>query len=248
MANDPQFYKEIVALNNDTHRQLRIKPGAGYRFAAETNGVFIAAVEFRPASREYPIVFVEAEEAIAPMAVLGLTQNDNLFVNDDGTWDGRYIPAYVRRYPFVLAGPDTEADRLTVCIDMEFEGINEEEGERLFDDEGNNAALTTDTLNFLRDYQQQARLTQTFCKELKELELLEPMSATIESPGGERLNVVGFQVVSRERLKALKATQLAKLAKADTLELIYAHLASLDNFQTLSDRYAKRHKTGKDVA
>jgi hypothetical protein len=248
MAESPLFYKNIVALSSTTHRQLRIKPGTGYGFAAGTNSVFIAAVEFYPAAREYPIVFVESGEVIAPMAVLGLKEGHDLFVNEDGSWDGRYIPAYVRRYPFVLAGPDTQAGRLTVCIDADYAGLNEEEGERLFDDEGKNSPITEEALKFLQDYQHQVRFTQEFCKELKKLDLLEPMGATIAPPGGEPLKVVGFQVVNRDRLKALTGAQLTKLAKNDALELIFLHLASLDNFQVLAERHAKRYKSEEDVA
>jgi hypothetical protein len=248
MAKGLQFYKNVVALSNTTHRKLRIKPGTGYRFAAGTNSVFVAAVEFQPASREYPIVFVEADEIIAPMAVLGLKEGQDLFVNEDGSWDARYIPAYVRRYPFVLAGPDATAEKLTVCIDAGFESLNEEEGERLFDDEGKNTKITDEALDFLRNYQRHVQFTQEFCKDLKKLDLLEPMGATINPPGCEQLKVVGFNVVSRERLKALKGAQLAKLIKNDALELIFLHLASLDNFQLLAERHAKRYKSEEDVA
>ena len=100
-------------------------------FAGETNSVILAGVEFSEAAKEYPIVFTQAGDKVVPVAMLGLRNEENLFVDDKGGWDGRYIPSFVRRYPFVLAETG-ETGQQAVCIDDAYEGFNDDEGEPLF--------------------------------------------------------------------------------------------------------------------
>ena len=231
----PLFYKRVVPLNRQQHGELYIETVEGYGFAAETNCVFIAAVEFPLAIIEYPIVFASlGEKSVFPVVLLGLKNNQNLFVDNKGAWNAGYIPAYARRYPFILATPDPASEQFTVCIDEAYPGFNTaKEGNPLFDSKGEHTEMLNQAVNFLKDYQGHVRLTSEFCNNLAELQVLEPMQANIKLPDGEDLSIGGFQCIKREKLQQLSPGKLADLVKSGQMELVYAHLLSLNNVSKL---------------
>ena len=236
MSTQPLFYKKIVPLNKDQHHNLYVEPVKDFNHTKETNSLYIAAVEFLKACKEYPIVFAKSpqDDSVFPVVLLGLKGNQNLFVNKKGEWLANYIPAYVRRYPFILATDNTDGGNFAVCIDESYPGFNiDKKGQKLFDKKGVESKLLQQSLEFLKDYQSQIQLTNLFCKTLNELDILEPMQANIEIKGGEKLSLAGFMGVNRSKLKAIKPDKLAELVKTDQLELIYAHLGSLDNINKL---------------
>jgi len=234
----PLFYKKVVPLNKEIHSKLYIDAIEGYQHTKETNSIYIAAIEFLQISKEYPIVFATGLDGkIFPVAMLGLQKSENLFVDDKGNWGADYIPAYVRRYPFILATPDEKEPVFTVCIDESYSGFNTaKEGSPLFDKSGEQLEVLNQAVDFLKDYQSHVQLTTFFCENLSKLDILEPMQANIERAGGDKTSLGGFMGVNREKLKALKPTQLAELLKTDQMELIFAHLASLHNIKGLMKR------------
>ena len=238
-APEPLFYKKVVPLNKETHGKLYIEPVEGFAFAKDTNSIFIAAIEFGKVAREYPIVFgTDAQGGLFPLVLLGLKNNQNLYVDAKGKWDAEYIPAYARRYPFILATqPNGEDQQFAVCIDEAYPGFNTaKEGEPLFDSKGNHTATLKQAVDFLTDYQNNIQITNSFCKNISELGLLEPMQANIKMKSGEELSLGGFSCVNREKLNALKPGKLADLVKTGQMELVYMHLFSLTNMASLMNR------------
>ena len=234
----PLFYKKVVPLNKEVHGELFLEGIEGYQHTKETNSVYIAAIEFLRVSKEYPIVFAQgADEKVFPVALLGLRKNENLFVDDKGNWTANYIPAYVRRYPFILATPDEKKSTFTGCIDESFPGFNTaKEGKPLFNESGEQLEILNQAVDFLKDYQAHVDLTTLFCENLSKLGILEPMQANMEFADGEKGALGGFMGINREKLKALKPAQLAELLKSDQMELIFAHLGSLNNIDGLMKR------------
>ncbi len=245
MQGTPVFYREIVPLDRARHATLHLAPRADYRYALGTNSVFLAAVEFAQSSREYPIVFADDGESTFPLAILGLRDVENLFVTPEGGWAAAYVPAYVRRYPFILS-TQPDSDILTVCIDRSYPNLNNEtRGLALFEG-GEESAFLKESIEFLRDFQNQYAMTIRLAARLKELGLLEPMQANVELKAGPRLNLGGFFIVNRERLLTLPAEQIVALVQDGSMELIYLHLNSLDNFARLIERLAE--KPGHNLA
>jgi len=234
----PLFYKKVVPLNKGIHSELYIENIEGYQHTKETNSIYIAAVEFLQISKEYPIVFAaDANKKVFPVALLGLQKNKNLFVDNKGKWTANYIPAYVRRYPFILATPDEKEPTFTVCIDESYPGFNTaKEGAPLFNEKGEQLDVLKQAVDFLQDYQTHVHLTTLFCENLSKLDILESMQADIEHADGEKTSLGGFMGVNRDKLKALKPAQLTELVKTDQMELIFAHLASLANISGLMKR------------
>jgi hypothetical protein len=238
MSTLPLFYKNVVPLSKEQHGTLSISSTEGFRFAASTNSVYIAAAEFARAAWEYPIIFgADSEGTVFPMVGLGLRNNENLYVNAEGRWNASYVPAYVRRYPFILAKVEPTSEHYTVCLDDEYPGLNANgEGNALFDDKGEQTAIVTQAIDFLKDYEKLRHATSLFCKSLVEFDLLDTMKASIEIKSGEKHALGGFQCVNREKLNALKQKNLVSLVKTGQMELIYLHLFSLNNIKGLTKK------------
>jgi SapC len=236
MATQLLIYETAVPVSHARHGNWSVDVGAGYAFSAKVNSVPLMAVEFPVAATEYAIVFGGTGDVVMPAAILGLRADQNLYVGEGGAWDAKYIPAFLRRYPFVFSSRD-DGKTFTLCIDEGFPGFNQEgRGQRLFNDERKPTPYVDNVLKFLQQYQLEFNRTQAFCKKLRELNVLEPMQAQISLDSGEKMSLTGFSVVSRARLKTLSAEVLAELLKSDELELIYNHLQSMRNFGLMRER------------
>ncbi len=213
---------------------------AGFDFARTVNSVPLVLAEFAQAGLEYPIVFAGSPGEEMPAVLLGLTPNDNLFVDDDGRWaKGSYVPAFIRRYPFVLAEKAGGED-FTVCVDEAFPGLSEADGEPLFNADGTDGPVLRHAIAFLTDFQDGLKATRAFTTRVRELGLLEPRTIRLEPAQGEASVLQGLSVVSEERLRALKARQLQGLMASGELAAVYAHLQSLNNIRRLSARLDRR--------
>ncbi len=235
MATQLLIYERAVPVSQQRHRDWYIKTGSDYGFASKVNSVPVVAAEIVVASQTYPVVFAGDTDVI-PVVLLGIRDGQNLYVNESGSWDSKYIPAFVRRYPFVFSSND-DAKTFTLCLDEDCVGVNTEgRGERLFDQDGERTQYLNNVLNFLKVYQAQFQRTQELCKKLADLDLFEPMQAQVKLKTGQQLTLGGFKVINRLKLKALPVETLGELARADELEAIYAHLASLRNFGPMVER------------
>lgn len=238
MTTQLLIYETAVPITNARHGQWSVEVGADYAFSSKVNSVPLMAIEFARAAAEYPIVFAGSDDAIMPAVILGVRGNENLFIKEQRAWSAKYIPAFVRRYPFVFSTSE-DGKTFTLCIDEAFAGCNQEgRGERLFDDEGKPTTYVQNVLKFLQGYQSEFQRTQAFCKKLKELNLLEPMQAQITLESGQLLSLTGFMGVNREKLKALSGETLTELAKSDELEWIFQQIQSLHNFEDMKERLA----------
>ena len=236
MSTQQLIYESAVPVSNSRHGQCSVEVGADYSFARNVNSLPLMAVEFPPAAPDYAIVFAGNAEAVMPAVILGVRNNENLFLSDSGEWQAKYVPAFLRRYPFVFSSSE-DGKTFTLCIDENFSGFNRDgRGQRLFTDDGKPTPYVENVLKFLQEYRNQFLLTQAFCKKIVELKLLEPMQAQFTMVTGEKMSLTGFMVVDRKKLKDLPGDVLAELAKTDQLELIYLHLQSMRNFNAIKDR------------
>ena len=209
MATQLLIYKSAVPVSRARHGDWSVEVTANYAFAREINSVPLMAVEFPHAVSEYAIVFSGTEGEVLPAVILGVRASENLFLREQTTWDANYIPAFVRRYPFVFS---RSTDQFMLCVDEEYPGFNQTgRGQALFAESGEPSTYVGNVLNFLKEYQAQFLRTQAFCARLVELKLLEPMQAQVRADSGERLSLGGFMAVNRERLKALPGDKLAEM-------------------------------------
>jgi len=236
------IYDRPVPLDRRQHRNLRLHAMPGdFGFAAGINSVPLAAAEFARAACEYPIVFAGTGEDVLPAALLGLRGGENLSVDADGRWlEGGYVPAFLRRYPFVLAEKPGAADGFTVCLDAGYPGLGEERGDPLFTGDGGDSPLLGNALRFLEEYQAHLQRTRAFTRRLHQLELLQPRRIRVQPAAGEAFNLDGLAVVDEARLRALKGKPLLELLRSGDLGWIHVHLMSLVNIERLSRRMDAR--------
>ncbi len=235
------FYSKPVVLNKGIHKNLKIanRP-IHYGFAAQTNSVMLTGGEFIESAKEYPVVFVRTAERIVPAVLLGLREAENLFVDPDGRWESRYIPAFVRRYPFVPS-VDAESDAMTVCIDESFPGfVTSGEGAPLFDDQEEPSLLLQNAIQFLLTFQEQIARTDIFVNRLDELGLFVELSARADLVNGQQYAMKGFLVVDEQKILGLDTVKAMELFRCGELGWIYAHLFSLSNMGRLVDLLARR--------
>ena len=237
MAKQLLIYESAIPVSSARHGGVSFDASENYAFSAGINAVPLMAVEFMRAATEYAIVFTEAGDDVFPAAILGVRADQNLYLAADAHWQAKYVPAFIRRYPFVFSASE-DNETLTLCIDETHPGFNREgRGQRLFGDDSKPSPYVEQVLKFLQAYQAQFERTRAFGKRLKELNLLEAMQAQVTTPGGEKLSLNGFSAVTRNRLRTLTGEALSSLAKNDELELIYLHLYSMRNFNEVKDRY-----------
>jgi hypothetical protein len=230
------IYNDVVPVTREKHGKFSFKANTNFDFARQTNSVPLVAQEFGAAAMHYAIVFGQASDGVVPAAVLGVRDLENIFVAADGSWDAPYVPAFIRRYPFVF-GADDKAEMYTLMVDESCSGFNKAgKGEMLFDADGEQTAFLKNVMAFLGDYQAQTELTNTFAKTLSELNLLEEAEAHLPLPSDPERRLRGFLVVSREKLRALPADKLAELNASGALELIYLHLFSMMNLGRLQEK------------
>ncbi|MES2972767.1 MAG: SapC family protein [Pseudomonadota bacterium] len=232
------LYQRPTLLRQDQHRNLKLTyDGSDFSFASQANSFLLAATEIPEASLQYPVVFIGKEGGAYSLAVLvGLTDRQNLFVDASGRWAAdSYVPAFVRRYPFVLLeeGPD----RLSVGFDAAYPGFGDNAEQPLFEDGGAPSPLLQHAIGFLEGFHAEMTLTRTFADRLAALGVLVPRVVEVSSGPRKAPRVLqGFYAVDPGKLAALPAAELAALASGPELSWIYLHLNSLRLVNRLAAR------------
>lgn len=242
------FYQNVITIDKTVHRQTRVAPVTGYNFAARTNAIPLAAVEFAHAAPEYPIAFVrDQDNTLSPVALVGLRNDENLMVDSDGRWSGRYIPAYVRRYPFASATVAGGGDPV-LCIDAAWKGFDDPAGEPLFTGSGEPSGFFKNVMALVSDYQGHLQLTGRFMALLDELQLLKPVRVDISAaPDGQPLSFTGLESIDETRLQQLSPDRVQELFADGLLLAVYSQLVSQANFGALGERLAARVTAGDNL-
>lgn len=241
----PLLYEDPVLLRGDLHKHAALLACESFQFAAGIVAVPLNASEFALAARCYPIVFADTNEML-PLAVTGLSDGSNLFVDEEGRWtDGAYVPAYVRRYPF-LPVTTPKSDALMLAIDrprlVERDGMVAADANGLFD--GDNASpLAARALDFCERYYRDHLRTAEFVAGLQERDLLETRRADIRLPDQSQFRIDGFRMIDRTKLRALPDDRLGDWFRKGWLDLAALAEAAQANWQTLLDRHAAQRGT-----
>ncbi len=238
------LHRQPTALDSAVHRQLKLDvPITDWSFASKLNALFVAATEFGDACREFPIVFVKAgkeddgSDAIAPIVVMGLTQNENLYLSGE-RWRANYMPALLRMYPFCIAHIDPE--RFAVCVDLGFAGANQERGQPIFEADGKPSELLKSMQAQLETLEGEIQRTRLVGRRLNELGLLQDMRFDATLPDGRQHVVDGFLTVDDKKATALSDEVVGELHRSGVLGLMHLHWASMGNMRRLLDWHVER--------
>ncbi len=239
----PLFYRELQPLSSTLHSRFRLRSSDRAPYLAMEKAIPLTTDEFIAGQRHFPIVF-STDETPVPLALMGLNEGVNVFVDSAGRpLNPMYVPAYVRRYPFLLARLEPESEELSLCFDPTSDLVGDyEDGERLFDG-GKLSEKTGEILKFCEDFEIAAQRTTAFVQELHDMVLLIDGEVSIESDdGGQPFLYRGFRMVDEERLRNLSGTQLERINQNGMWALIMAHLFSLS---LIRDLFARQRQQGK---
>ena len=243
VPNLPLFYKDLVPLSASQHGDWKLKPQDKAPFFANVHAIPITVDEFIIASRYYPIIFSSGDQSV-PLALMGLNEGVNVFVDDEGGLLGQtYVPAYVRRYPFLLAKLRQDNDELSLCMDPTSPGLGaDNDGNALFN--GTEPSETTkNILAFCEQFERAGAMTQQFMDDISKLDILMDGEVGIQPEGAAQPFIYrGFRMVDENKLRELRGDTLRKLSQNGMLPLLYAHLFSL---QLMSSIFQQQQAQGK---
>ena len=243
VSGNVMFYEKPVPLNREQHKGYGVTPVDNpFDFMKKSHFLPLTAAEFGSAAASFPIIF--AGEDRSPLAVMGIRTQENLFIEDGKFHTDFYMPAFARRYPFVLAN-DPSNDRFVVCVDEAAGCVTKASPQQEFFAGDDTSAFTKEAFEFLQNFERDRQATETMVKELKELDVFEPKEMFFQgqqadgSPG-ERQKIADYFAVSEEKLRTLPADKLKSLADRGILAVCYAHLISLSNWQRLVNMTLRR--------
>ena len=248
MASAPQptlplFYKDLMPLNSRDHADWHTRPTESAKWLVGQHAIPLTVDEFIQAQRNFPIVFSSGQNPM-PLALMGLNEGVNTFVSDEGKVEEPvYIPAYIRRYPFMLAKLKPDAEELSLCFDPTSDTVGAfSDGEALFGQDKQASDTTKRILEFCEHFEQAGQRTRLFIEELQKHDLLMDGEVSIsQSESGDKPFVYrGFQMINQEKLVELRGDQLRSWNQNGLLPIIHAHMFSLELMRTIFARQAQR--------
>ncbi|MEO6040413.1 MAG: SapC family protein [Croceibacterium sp.] len=243
-AQLPLFYNDLMPLNSRDHSKYRARSVDKAKWVVGQHAIPLTVDEFTQAQRYFPIVFSSGDSPV-PLALMGLNEGINVFFDDQGTaLEDVYVPAYIRRYPYLLARLEPEAETMSLCFDPTSDVIGDiKDGEVLFD--GDQPSVhTQEILKFTEQFEEAGARTQGFIAEIKKAGLLMEGEVAIQQNDKPDQPYVyrGFQMIDQNKLRELRGDQLRKWNENGILPLIYAHLLSLDMMRII---FSKQTQQGK---
>lgn len=236
VSGNVMFYQNPQPLAKDKHSKFGVKPvKKPFEFMQSQHFVPITAPEFGAAAASYPVIFAGAEKT--PLAVMGIRSGENLFVNEGQFTQDFYLPAFARRYPFVLAG-DKENDRFVVCVDEDAECVTDKKPAQKFFDGDDTSAFTQEAFQFLQNFERDRQATQIMVDKFKELDLFEQKEMNFQGQNAdgslaEKQKIADYFAVTEDKLRALPAKTLKEFTDNGYLAVAHAHMISLGNWQRL---------------
>jgi hypothetical protein len=240
----PLLYQDLVPLSSQEHAKWNLRPMQTLDIIKDVHAIPLTVEEFPIAQRSFPIVFSAGPDPV-PLALMGLNEGVNVFVKEDGSLtENTYLPAFVRRYPFLLARLQQDSDDMSLCFDPTLGMLGEfEEGAPLFGEDNQPTQLVKDMLGFCEQFEIAAQRTTAFMKDLMEIGLMEEGELTIQHQSNPQPFVYrGFSMVNEQKLRELRGDQLRKISQNGMLPLLYAHLFSLS---LANDVFARQMDQGK---
>ncbi|MGB3455686.1 MAG: SapC family protein [Litorimonas sp.] len=243
VTGNVMFYNNPVPLTRDKHKGHGVVPvDRPFEFVAESHFVPLTASEFANAAASFPVIF--AGEDRSPLAVMGIRAGENLFVEDGLFNNDFYLPAFARRYPFVLAA-DKDNDRFVVCVDEAATCVTEKDVQQPFFDGEELSSFTQEAFEFLQSFERDRQATLAVVQELRDLDVFEPKEMHFQGQNAdgtpaERQKIADYYAVSETKLRELPADKIKSLSERGILAVVHAHLISLGNWQRLVNMTLRR--------
>lgn len=242
MADNPLFYRNIVTLNRDQHKSLKVDLGSErYGFARGAHMIPAVIDEFFAGGRTFPIVFVQGPNGATPVFITGFEPGQNLFVGLNGEWTGDYIPAFLRRYPFIVG--EVEGHSSLICVDDASDALSKDRGEALFLESGEDAPHLKDVVKLTGDYLAAANRTVAFVDALRANDLFNTVTISVRASDTSKRTIHGAMSIDVTKFDALPDATVLDLRKKGFLQAIYSQISSL----ALVERLAAAERKGRTI-
>lgn len=225
------MYKNLVVLDKKQHKELKLSPMQELSFAKDSAFMPVVANEVPLVGAAFPVVFTA--DAAASLVALVSLGGESLAINAEGKWITSYVPSYLRKYPFSLAGTQENPEQKVVLIDEKSSLFSKSKGKQLFKKDGSQSETLANAINFLTAHENEAVVTANVAKLIADSGILEDREISVGEGDEKKVLVNGFRVVNREKLNALSDDVLADWVRKGIIALIDAHIKSLDNIQAL---------------
>lgn len=230
------MFDNLETLDFEKHKDLRFSPASDFRFAAGLPSAPLSASEVVEAAKYFPVVFA-TEGPLMPLALFSVREGENAFVKDDGEWQAAYIPAHIRRYPFILGNTDTP-DNFAVMLVPDASHFTDggEVREKLFMENGEQGTTLTKAVEFLSTFQSEIIATEKLLEPLLDTGVLTMQRIELSDAEGKSMSFDGVRAIDKDKILELDDATLAGWVRGGLMVIIDAHLASLRNFSTLAQR------------
>jgi len=236
VSGNVMFYGNPQPLSKEKHTGFGVSQvSKPFEFMEKQHFMPLTAAEFAPAAASFPVVFAGDERN--PIGIMGIRTDENLFVENGMFNNDYYLPAFARRYPFVLAG-DKANDRFVVCVDEDAECVTNKNPATEFFAGDDTTQFTKDAFTFLQNFERDRQATTAMIERFKELDLFEPKDMHFQGQNadgspGERQKIADYFAVSPEKLAGLGEATMAEFVTKGYMAAAYSHILSLNNWQRL---------------
>ncbi|MDN3653231.1 SapC family protein [Thalassotalea ponticola] len=228
----------IQPLNNTVHANTKIKATKNFAHVKDQHMVPVVVQEFSSAGAEFPVVFVKNSDNndFQPVVLFGLKPGENLYANDD-TWQASYVPSVLTNFPFALVPHRDDSEKLMVLIATDNNTVNEQEGQPLFNDDGQETEYMSKRKEALVRFYEHSHMTKAFTKELVERDLLVAQNLNVDV-NGEKIQINGLYIVNEKKLNEMADEEFVTLRQRGMLGPIYSHLTSVHQIRRLAQKKA----------
>ena len=246
----PLFYQDLAPLNSQQHKDFKVSSFDDAAFLAEAHAIPLTVDEFVDAQRDSPIVFTAGENPL-PIALFGLNEGVNTFIGEDKKLVADvYVPAYIRRYPFMLAKLQPDATDMSLCFDPKSGVVGaDKEGQALFNDKGEATEYTNGVLEFCRKFEESGQRTRQFIEQLNALDIMMDgeIAITRNDMPDQPFVYRGFRMVDENKMRELPTETLEALNKNGMIMLIHAHLFSMNLMRRIFERQTAQGKMPQQI-
>ena len=219
------MYKNVKILQAKEHGFYRYTAPQDYYFAKDTNLIPVTFSEVKSLCCSYPIIILEQDDK--PMLMLMTGTERNGAIDEKGQWTCSYLPAFLRRYPFILVADENNTETLQIGFDLEGGCFSSPDGNELFDVNGKPSEALINVKTLLETYNNEIQITNNILQRLKEKELLQASQFNFKKEGEEDRSIGGFFIIDRKKLLEQDDTFLLETMKNGWMEMIELHLLSL---------------------
>jgi len=230
---------KFALLNNVDHKDVRVITERSAALGDNVMHAMVFPFEFRSVQAFYPILLHRDERGeLYPVALFGFQAGENLFLDEQG-WHARYVPAMIRRQPFLIAfeaenGQGGERRRM-LSLDMGSPRVSKERGQLLFEPLGGRTPFLEEMATLLETLYHGAETNKKFVEALQEHGLIESVTFDIALTDGSRNQLLGFHAIDEDKVRALSDEALGKLSRNGFLMPLFMMLASTVNVRSLID-------------